>query len=38
MFVAPCKHRKFFDEKIMKIPVVKQHVLEEMLKMALFKI
>ena len=38
MFLDPCKHRKFFDEKIMKIPVAKQHVLKEMLKIALFKI
>ena len=38
MFLGPWKHLKFFDEKIQKIPVAKQHVLEEMLKMALFKI
>ena len=38
MFVALWKHLKIFDEKIMKIPVAKQHVLEEMLKMALLKI
>ena len=38
MFLALWKHLKFFDEKIMKIPVAKQHVLKEMLKIALFKI
>ena len=38
MFLAPWKHLKFFDEKTMKIPVAKQHVLGETLKMALFKI
>ena len=38
MFLAPWKHLKFFDEKIQKIPVAKQHVLKEMLKIALFKI
>jgi len=38
MFLASWKHLKFFDEKIQKIPVAKQHVLEEMLKMALLKI
>ena len=38
MFLALWKYLKFFDEKIQKIPVAKQHVLEEMLKIALFKI
>ena len=36
--IASWKHLKFFDKKIMKIPVAKQHVLKEMLKIALFKI
>ena len=38
MLLATRKHLKFFDEKIQKIPVAKQYVLEEMLKIALFEI
>ena len=38
MFLGSWKHLKFFDEKIQKILIAKQHVLEEMLKIAFFKI
>ena len=38
MFLGPWKHLKFFDEKIMKIPMGKPSQIEKTLKMALFKI
>ena len=38
MFLAPWKHLKFFDEKIMKIHMGKPSQIEKTPKIALFKI